>query len=282
MSGRDNYSGRKKSAFISDLLKKPNEIAAALSDSSVTFEKVKLYGAAALYAEPYVDNLIAVFDGRTVNLESLGDLFSFKDLFEFVDFNKPSDASGNTDLMRNERFRDKLISNYKALCVVLVGNDKPSFSKERVGLIEEGFSLYDHAFHAGAVCLLLSVFEGILTEYLAFKKFIFSKADGKFYFVGDDKKDKYVSGLYVKLEIANKNSEADFLSNIFAWNVFLNSDKEKISNFRNSVLHGNSLNFGFPEYSKMTLLLVYFLVLYIRKDDGVKVSHPPEADHASP
>lgn len=282
MSDRDNYSGRMKSAVISDLLKKPNEIAAALSDSGVTFEKMKLYGVAALYTESYVDNLIAIFDGQAVDLESLGDLFSFKDLIEFVDFNKPPDASDNTDLMRSERFRDKLIGNYKALCVVLVSDDKPPFSKERVGLIEEAFSLYDHAFYAGAVCLLLSIFEGVLTEYLVFKGFIKLRSGGKFFILSKKECTGRNSGLYKKLEVAKDNGCDRFFSSKFFDNVFLSEDCVRFSDFRNSVLHGDALSFSSAEYCRMTFFLVYLLVLYAGKNVELKVVHGVEGQHASP
>lgn len=118
--------------------------------------------------------------------------------------------------------------------------------QRRKALIEEAFQLYKHEFYAGCLTLLLSQFEGIITDYLIFKNVIkkdIKNGKTKFYEVaklanGAKEKTSELSSLAKKIELA-KNINENF-KRLESYN-FDNDENQKFHNERNDILHGSNI-----------------------------------------
>ncbi|WP_396235237.1 hypothetical protein [Acinetobacter baumannii] len=118
--------------------------------------------------------------------------------------------------------------------------------KNRKPLIVEAFQLYKYEFYAGCLTLLLSQFEGIITDYLIFKNVIkkdIKNGKTKFYEVaklanGAKEKTSELSSLAKKIELA-KNINENF-KRLESYN-FDNDENQKFHNERNDILHGSNI-----------------------------------------
>ncbi|QAB41128.1 hypothetical protein EHF38_12600 [Acinetobacter baumannii] len=106
--------------------------------------------------------------------------------------------------------------------------------QKRKPLIEEAFQLYKYEFYAGCLTLLLSQFEGIITDYLIFKRVIV-KNKSKYKKVSDGKD---VVGLAAKIELAKDINENFKRLESFS---FDNDQNIKFHSERNAILHGSNI-----------------------------------------
>ncbi len=105
-------------------------------------------------------------------------------------------------------------------------------------LIEEAFKLYKQEFYAGCLTLLHSQFEGIVTDYLIYRKIIEKKlvnSKTKFKMIPNGQE---VTGLAKKIELA-KNINENF-KRLESFN-FDNDQNIKFHNERNDILHGSNI-----------------------------------------
>lgn len=114
--------------------------------------------------------------------------------------------------------------------------------QKRKPLIEEAFQLYKYEFYAGCLTLLLSQFEGIITNYLIYKKVIKKEKD-KLYDVAKlatvaKAREAVVTGLATKIKLA-KDINPSFMR-LESFN-FDNDENQKFSNERNDILHGSNI-----------------------------------------
>ena len=113
---------------------------------------------------------------------------------------------------------------------------------KRKDFIKEAFKLYEQEFFAGCVCLLYTQIEGIITDYLIFKKITKAiSSKGKIIFprnpINPTKKDN-ISGLKEKIALGNGNESIRNLEKY----KFSNNLDYKFGDERNNVLHGSCIN----------------------------------------
>lgn len=139
------------------------------------------------------------------------------------------------NLINQEVFQKPILTYFEKI-------DLGTHFQKRKSLIEEAFQLYKHEFYAGCLTLLLSQFEGIITDYLLLKNVI-KKENNKLYSVAKlatvTKASKaIVTGLATKIELA-KNINENF-KRLESYN-FDNDENQKFSNERNDILHGSNI-----------------------------------------
>lgn len=139
------------------------------------------------------------------------------------------------NLINQEVFQKPILTYFEKI-------DLGTHFQKRKPLIEEAFQLYKHEFYAGCLTLLLSQFEGIITDYLIFKKVIKKEKD-KLYDVAKlatfaKAKKATVTGLSTKINLA-KDINASFMR-LESFN-FDNDENQKFSNERNDILHGSNI-----------------------------------------
>ncbi|MBE2174124.1 hypothetical protein IIQ44_19740 [Acinetobacter oleivorans] len=139
------------------------------------------------------------------------------------------------NLINQEVFQKPILTYFEKI-------DLGTHFQKRKSLIEEAFQLYKYEFYAGCLTLLLSQFEGIITDYLLFKKVI-KKENNKLYDVAKlataaKAREAVVNGLATKIKLA-KDINASFMRlEIFN---FDNDENQKFSNERNDILHGSNI-----------------------------------------
>jgi len=131
------------------------------------------------------------------------------------------------NLINQEVFQKPILTYFEKI-------DLGTHFKKRKSLIEEAFQLYKHEFYAGCLTLLLSQFEGIITDYLIFKGVIVkNKTKYKKVYDGKD-----VVGLAAKIELAKDINEN--FKRLESFN-FDNDQNIKFHSERNAILHGSNI-----------------------------------------
>ncbi|KJH55158.1 hypothetical protein [Acinetobacter calcoaceticus] len=131
------------------------------------------------------------------------------------------------NLINQEVFQKPILTYFEKI-------DLGTHFKKRKPLIEEAFQLYKHEFYAGCLTLLLSQFEGIITDYLIFKAVIVKNIT-KYKKVSDGKD---VVGLAAKIELAKDINEN--FKRLESFN-FDNDQNIKFHSERNAILHGSNI-----------------------------------------
>lgn len=139
------------------------------------------------------------------------------------------------NLINQEVFQKPILTYFEKI-------DLGTHFQKRKSLIEEAFQLYKYEFYAGCLTLLLSQFEGIITDYLLFKKVI-KKENNKLYDIAKlatatKAREAVVNGLATKIKLA-KDINASFMR-LESFN-FDNDENQKFSNERNDILHGSNI-----------------------------------------
>lgn len=139
------------------------------------------------------------------------------------------------NLINQEVFQKPILTYFEKI-------DLGTHFQKRKPLIEEAFQLYKHEFYAGCLTLLLSQFEGIITDYLIFKKVIKKEKD-KLYDVAKlatvaKEREAVVTGLATKIKLA-KDINASFMR-LESFN-FDNDESIKFHSERNAILHGSNI-----------------------------------------
>ena len=139
------------------------------------------------------------------------------------------------NLINQEVFQKPILTYFEKI-------DLGTHFQKRKSLIEEAFHLYKYEFYAGCLTLLISQFEGIITDYLLFKKVI-KKENNKLYDVAKlataaKAREAVVNGLATKIKLA-KDINASFMR-LESFN-FDNDENQKFSNERNDILHGSNI-----------------------------------------
>lgn len=152
-------------------------------------------------------------------------------------------------IVNSEKVEDKNLLNLinqdvfqKPILTYFEKIDLGTHFQKRKSLIEEAFQLYKHEFYAGCLTLLLSQFEGIITDYLIYKKVIKKEKD-KLYEVAKlatvaKAREAVVTGLATKIRLA-KDINPSFMR-LESFN-FDNDENQKFSNERNDILHGSNI-----------------------------------------
>ncbi|MDC5621637.1 hypothetical protein ACT433_11415 [Acinetobacter baumannii] len=188
---------------------------------------------------PYVSKLLDEMK-KNSNLSEALETIPYVQLVKLLTNSEVKDNVSVLDLINDAYFKRTLFYNFDAT------NISNHFKNRRV-LIEEALQLYKLGMYAGCLTLLHSQFEGILTDYLIFKKILIKdKKNGKtkFYDVakldkGVKEKDAEVMGLAKKIELAKDINES--FKRLESFN-FDNDKNIKFHNDRNDVLHGSNIS----------------------------------------
>ena len=135
--------------------------------------------------------------------------------------------------------------------------------KERKNLIKEALKLYELNLFAGCLCLLLCQLEGIITDYLIYKKVITKKkCNGKTKYTHPDYCQDL--GLHQKIEISKKKFGENFerLANY----IFDDNNEYKINNERNEILHGSNINNFTAERCYWIFIWITSILSFIEKN----------------
>ncbi|WPP87182.1 hypothetical protein [Acinetobacter pittii] len=159
----------------------------------------------------------------------------YRQLLRLIINSKKIEDKNLLNLINQEVFQKPILAYFEKL-------DLGTHFQGRKALIQEAFQLYKHEFYAGCLALLLSQFEGIITDYLIFKK-VLKKEKTKLYDVAKlvtvtKVREAVVTGLAKKIELA-KNLNENF-RRLESYN-FDNDENQKLHNERNDILHGSNI-----------------------------------------
>ncbi|MDV7619860.1 hypothetical protein R4670_14570 [Acinetobacter baumannii] len=159
----------------------------------------------------------------------------YRQLLRLIINSKKIEDKNLLNLINQEVFQKPILTYFEKL-------DLGTHFQGRKVLIEESFHLYKHKFYAGCLSLLLSQFEGIITDYLIYKK-VLKKEKTKLYDVAKlatvaKAREAIVTGLAKKIELA-KNLNENF-RRLESYN-FDNDENQKLHNERNDILHGSNI-----------------------------------------
>ncbi|MBJ8481058.1 hypothetical protein I6M70_17000 [Acinetobacter pittii] len=151
----------------------------------------------------------------------------YRQLFRLIVNSQKVEDRNLLNLINQEVFQKPILTYFEKI-------DLGTHFQKRKTLIEEAFQLYKHEFYAGCLTLLLSQFEGIITDYLIFKGVIV-KNKTKYKKVSDGKD---VVGLAAKIELAKDINEN--FKRLESFN-FDNDQNIKFHSERNAILHGSNI-----------------------------------------
>lgn len=141
---------------------------------------------------------------------------------------------------------------------------------ERKPVVKEAFELYKHCFFRGCTTLLYGMLEGVLTDFLVFKRKLEKDEKGKYNYIGNsfsylnqERKQgqfnkKKVTGLFDKILIA-----ADLISLFRELEIYEVEEDIFFKDSRNGVLHGDDLEGLSQERSFIIFLWLYYLLKFM-------------------
>jgi hypothetical protein len=136
------------------------------------------------------------------------------------------------NFVNKESFQNSLLNLFDEIAL------SEKFQKRKF-LIKEAFKLYELELFAGCLCLLYTQIEGIITDYLVFKKITTLKTNnGKIIFKKNPPEAGNVSGLDDKIKLGNQNKS---IKDLEAYQ-FKSNKKYKFHHERNNILHGSCIN----------------------------------------
>lgn len=135
--------------------------------------------------------------------------------------------------------------------------------KKRKDILEEALKLYNLEFFAGCSCLLHSLLEGLITDYLIYKEIIIkTNKNGRTKYL-DKNNGNDVLGLAKKIDLA-KNINDNFLR--LEDYKFDSSKNKKFHNERNDVLHGSNIDNFTAERCFITIIWISSLLSSIQTE----------------
>ena len=186
------------------------------------------------------------------------DILSYPDFIELISKN----PDNSLELIHQYTITDKFLEN------ILDLYNKLNINQKRLKIIKEAIILHQKEYYAGAITLLYSQIEGIITDILIEKKLIV---------VNNEKFLKYLNEKPIK----NKNNQSleiigmkdkiihgkniieikDFLENLDAYQLVLDNKKFDIVTFRNKVMHGNNVDFANKLQSTQLIMWLFGLLV---------------------
>jgi hypothetical protein len=179
---------------------------------------------------PFMEQMVGEIKSNS-NLAEAGHTITYKQLFTLLSHSDNIKNTSLYDLINQGYFQQHLLECFDE--VEITGH----FNR-RKSIIEEAFKLYELKFYAGCLCLLLSQLEGIITDYLIFKKIIIKNPNTKKFEYTDGKQGS-VTGLSEKIQLA-KNINKNF-SRLELFKFDQDSNR-KFNNERNDILHGSNID----------------------------------------
>lgn len=208
---------------------------------------------------PFMDKILSEIKSNS-NLSEAEYTLSYKQIFTLLSNSNNIESTNLFDLINQSYFREPLLQCFDKIEI-------SNHFKKRKNIIEEAFKLYELQFYAGCLSILHSQIEGIITDYLIFKKILRKEIkNGKTNFIvnSDQQKKENVSGLKRKLELAKNINENFSRLEIFE---FDNNSNIKFHNERNDVLHGSNLDNFTIERCLILFIWIDSIISSIYKDE---------------
>lgn len=202
---------------------------------------------------PQIDKILSEME-ENGNLSEALEVIPYRQIFKLVLNNFEIKDITILKLVNQKSFQNGLLSYFDEI-------DIDTTFKKRKFCLEEALKLYDLNYFAGCSCLLHSILEGIITDYLIFKKIIVkSNKNGKTVFKKDN---EVIVGLSRKIDLS-KGINDNFLR---LENYKFDSDhNKKFHHERNDVLHGSNIDNFTPERCFITIIWISSLLSSIQKE----------------
>jgi len=201
--------------------------------------------------QPHIDNMLIGLNDPDFDIGN--DVISISDIIESVDLDKDPEAASLMDVIANITFQEGLIKIYEST----------SLRKERVGLMRDAFKMHNEKIYSGSICLLYGLIEGVLTDAFVKIGFLMEK-DGEIKGINNKSKEFRITGLAGKIIEAKKhpNSKIEYLEKLSAYELIAGDEKSTITKTRNSILHGNVLDFNNEKRSAQLILWLSSTLTY--------------------
>lgn len=221
--------------------------------------------------EPYLTELLNQLKNND-NLSHANEALSLACFIQLIYENedKPEDVN-IFDVINSDYFKKMFFS---AASHVELGEN---FTK-REAVLKEAFELYKLEYYAGCLTLLYGQLEGILTDYLVYKKAIL-KFDTSYKYCGEKinymnekneeqtiKKNKNITGIYDKIIIAKNINQ--YFDKLDAYRL---DSEYKINNDRNDILHGNILDRFTRERCFIVIIWLMSILKFLYFEKNIKL-----------
>lgn len=182
-------------------------------------------------ADPHIEKLFLEMENN-VNLSEALEILPYRQIFKLALNNFQIKDLTVLKLINEDYFQKNFLNYFDEIEI-------DQKFKNRKNIAKEALELYKLGYFAGCSCLLHSTLEGIMTDYLLFKKIIIkSNKHGKTQYKSVDKKE-IIIGLSKKIKLA-KDINENFLR--LETYKFDSNKNKKLSDERNDVLHGSNID----------------------------------------
>lgn len=185
--------------------------------------------------EPYLNKLIADLKMNT-NLVHANESLFLAHFMQLIYENEEDPQSIDIlDIVNTEYFNNEFFSQFENI-------EMGENFRNRKNVLKEAFELYKLGFYAGSLCILYGQLEGVLTDYLLYKKAL-TKKNKAYKYIGETIPDtricngKGITGIFDKIKIAKSINKS--FETLDAYKI---DDNYQINSDRNDILHGNSLD----------------------------------------
>lgn len=208
---------------------------------------------------PQIDKMLSEME-ENENLSEALETVPYRQLFKLALNNFEVEDLSILKLVNQPNFQEGLLSYFDKIKI-------DTMFEKRKNTLQEALKLYDLNYFAGCSCLLHSILEGIITDYLVFKKVI-TKRNEKGKTVYRNKIDNNpITGLRKKIDLA-KDINENFLR--LENYKFDSSHNKKFHDERNDVLHGSNIDNFTPERCFITIIWISSILSSIQKEQSLK------------
>lgn len=205
--------------------------------------------------KPYIDNISESLSDP--DFEVANDVIEYAHIFGAIDLEKSPEAITLMSIISTEIFQ-KSVSDFYL---------NSSLDIKRLPLIQEAMLLHNLGYYGGSICLLYGLIEGVLTESFEKAKYIIRisghtspiKPDGT-----TNSKHK-LTGLVQKLDhaISNHDHLDSYYDRIKSYELVNGKPDQTIPKTRNSILHGESVDFNTEKRSAQLIMWLYSALLHV-------------------
>lgn len=207
---------------------------------------------------PLIQNLLSEMSNNK-NLSEALNTIPYRQLFKHALNNSKIEDLSILNLVNEYYFSNGLLEYFDKIKI-------DSKFKKRKNNMEEALKLYELGFFAGSSCLLHSILEGIITDYLLFKQIIIkNNQNGKTRF-SQPNLNNNITGLAKKIELA-KDINKNFLR--LEDYKFDSNQNKKFHNERNDVLHGSNIENFTAERCFITIIWIASILNSIHKEQSI-------------
>lgn len=210
---------------------------------------------------PQIDKMLSEME-ENKNLSEALEIIPYRQIFKLVLNNFEVKDLTILKLANQVNFQEGLLSYFDEIEI-------DATFKKRKFCLKEALKLYDLNYFAGCSCLLHSILEGIITDYLIFKNIIVKcNKNGRTVYKSDN---KVITGLSKKIDLS-KGINDNFLR--LEDYKFDSSHNKKFHNERNDVLHGSNIDNFTAERCFITIIWISSLLSSIKNEqqlDRIKI-----------